>query len=70
MAEEQAGAIVAKTIYEQVADTEKDIEAAYEELRKLGGDLLAAGRETDLEKLKEHLRQAGGRLQNLKKRGK
>ena len=66
----QMGASVAKTIYEQVADAEKDIEAAYEELRKLGGDLLAAGRETDPEKLKEHLRQAGGRLQNLKKRGK
>jgi mevalonate kinase len=54
----------------QLEDAKKDLEAVYEELRKLGGDLLAAGREQDLSKLREHLRVAGGRLANLKKRGR
>lgn len=58
------------TTEKQLEDAKKDLEAVYEELRKLGGDLLAAGREQELSRLREHLRVAGGRLASLKKWGR
>ena len=76
------GAIVAKTIYEQVADleaelasatrdqkeTQRDLDALYEVARRMGGEMIALSNEKDTEKRAEHFRTMGGRLLSLKKK--
>ena len=62
------GAIVAKTIYEQVAELERDLDALYEVARRMGGEMIALANEKDTEKRAEHFRTMGGRLLSLKKK--
>ena len=64
----QTGASVAKTIYEQVAELERDLDALYEVARRMGGEMIALSNEKDPEKRAEHFRTMGGRLLSLKKK--